>query len=95
MADRSLSRAEQEIVIGKCADESHYTVYSSDPVWTRRLRPLADDIGARTIQHQGGTKFFFPVDAVIVSVRKRPVLSEETRAANAARLRALRAEKAH
>jgi hypothetical protein len=36
----TLTNAEQEVVIGKCADETHWTIYSTDPLWTGVIAPF-------------------------------------------------------
>ena len=83
-----LSRAEQEIVLSKCADEDHWTIYSTDPYWTRFFRALAQKMDAREIQHQGGTKFFLPASELRFTVRRRLRLSEAEKARRTARVQA-------
>jgi hypothetical protein len=42
-----MTKAEQEIVISKCADQTHWTIYSTDPYWTRFFRALGQKVGGR------------------------------------------------
>ena len=84
----SLTKAEQEVVISKCADEDSWTVYSTDPVWTRFFTKLAEEVGARVFQHQGGTKFLIPGKVLRFAQRRKRNLTPEQRAELAARGRA-------
>ena len=52
---------------------------------------LAEKVGGRIIQHQGGTKIFFPPDSVLLQVKRKLNLSPERRAALAARMKDLQA----
>jgi hypothetical protein len=84
----TLTKAEQEVVIGKCADETHWTIYSTDPYWTRFFRAMAKKMGAREIQHQGGTKFFLPASELRFTIKRRLRLSEAEKARRRERLQA-------
>ena len=84
----TLTKAEQEVVIGKCADETHWTIYSTDPYWTRFFRAMAQKMGAREIHHQGGTKFFLPASELRFTIRRRLHLSDAEKARRADRLQA-------
>jgi hypothetical protein len=86
----TLTKAEQEVVIGKCADETHWTIYSTDPYWTQFFRALAKKMGARELQHQGGTKFFLPATELRFTSRRRLRLSEAEKARRADRLQPAR-----
>jgi hypothetical protein len=86
----NLTKAEQEVVIGKCADETHWTIYSTDPYWTQFFRAMAQKMGAREVQHQGGTKFFLPASELRFTIRRRLRLSEAEKARRADRLQAAR-----
>ena len=83
-----LSKAEQEIVVGKCADEDHWTIYSTDPQWTRFFRALSKKVGGRELQHQGGTKFFLPASELRFTVKRRLRLSDAEKARRKERLQA-------
>jgi hypothetical protein len=83
-----LTKAEQEVVIGKCADEDHWTIYSTDPHWTRFFRAMAQKMGAREIHHQGGAKFFLPATELRFTSRRRLRLSEAEKARRTDRLQA-------
>jgi hypothetical protein len=83
-----VTKAEQEVVIGKCADETHWTIYSTDPYWTQFFRAMAKKMGAREIQHQGGAKFFLPASELRFTSRRRLRLSEAEKARRRERLQA-------
>jgi hypothetical protein len=83
-----LSKAEQEVVIGKCADETEWTIYSTDPHWTRVFRALGQKVGGRELQHQGGTKFFLPASELRFTVKRRLRLSDAEKARRKERLQA-------
>jgi hypothetical protein len=83
-----LTKAEQEVLIGKCGDEDHWTIYSTDPVWTRFFRAMAKRMGAREVQHQGGTKFFLPATELRFTTRRRLRLSEAEKARRRERIQA-------
>jgi hypothetical protein len=83
-----MTKAEQEIVIGKCADEDHWTIYSTDPYWTRFFRALGQKIDGRELQHQGGTKFFLPASELRFAAKRRLHLSEAEKARRRERLQA-------
>jgi hypothetical protein len=76
----TLTKAEQEIVIGKYADEDHWTIYSTDPSWTRFFRALSQKVGGRELQHQGGAKFFLPASELRFTGRRRLRLSDAEKA---------------
>jgi hypothetical protein len=65
-----LTKAEQEGVIGKCADEAEWTIYSTDPKWIRFFRKLAQKVGGRVVEHQGGTKIFLPAEAILITEKR-------------------------
>ena|SRR5215510_11631417 len=81
-----MTKAEQEVVIAKCADETHWTIYSTDPQWTRFFRALGKKVGGRELQHQGGPKFFLPATELQFGVKRRLHLSEEERTRRASQL---------
>jgi hypothetical protein len=70
-----MTKAEQEIVISKCADQTHWTIYSTDPYWTRFFRVLGQKVGGRELQHQGGTKFVLPASQLRFAAKRRLHLS--------------------
>ena len=82
----TLTKAEQEVLIGKRADETHWTVYSTDPLWTQFFRALGKKMDAREVQHQGGTKFFLPATELRFTVKRRLRLSEAEKARRKERL---------
>jgi hypothetical protein len=75
-----LSKAEQEVVIRKCADEPEWTIYSTDPKWTRFFTKLAVKVGGRVIEHQGGTKIFLSANSLGFSAKRKLRLTPEQRA---------------
>jgi hypothetical protein len=85
-----LSKAEQEVVIRKCADEPEWTIYSTDPKWTRFFTKLAVKVGGRVIEHQGGVKIFFPEDSLFIGEKRKLALTPEQREKRADHMRALR-----
>jgi hypothetical protein len=87
----TLTKAEQEVHIWKCADETEYCVYFTDPAELPHYLRLAEKVGGRVIQHQGGTKIFFPQDSVLLQVKRKLNLSPERRAALAARMKDIQA----
>ena len=86
-----LTKAEQEIHIWKCADENEYCAYITDPAELPYYLGLAQKVGGRVVQHQGGTKIFFPQDSVLLQVKRKLNLSPERRAALAARMKDIQA----
>jgi len=72
-----MTKAEQEIHIWRCADETEYCVYITDTAELPHYRRLAKKVGGRVIQHQGGTKIFFPPDSVLLQVKRKLNLSPE------------------
>jgi hypothetical protein len=84
----SLSKAEQEVVISKCADEAHWTIYSTDPLWTQFFRALGKKVGGRELHHQGGTKFVLPASELRFAAKRRLRLSEAEKARRRERLQA-------
>jgi hypothetical protein len=50
----TLTPAEQEMVLSKCADETEWCLYCTGPYWTRYGLQLAEKIGGRVVKHQGG-----------------------------------------
>jgi hypothetical protein len=83
-----VTKAEQEVVISKCADETHWTIYSTDPQWTRVFRALGKKMDAREVQHQGGTKFFLPASELRFTAKRRLRLSDAEKARRRERLQA-------
>ena len=83
-----MTKAEQEVVISKCADETQWTIYSTDPYWTRVFRALGHKVGAREVQHQGGTKFFLPASELRFAAKRRLRLSDAEKARRRERLQA-------
>ena len=83
-----MTKAEQEVLIHKCADETHWTIYSTDPQWTRAFRALGPKVGTRELQHQGGIKFFLPASELRFTVRRRLRLSDAEKARRRERLQA-------
>jgi hypothetical protein len=88
MTTSQLSKAEQEVVIGKCADETHWTIYSTDPQWTRFFRALGKKIGGRELQHQGGFKFFLPASELRFAAKRHLRLSDAEKTRRTERLQA-------
>jgi hypothetical protein len=86
-----LTKAEQEVHIWKCADEAGYCAYITDPAELPHYLRLAEKVGGRVIQHQGGTKIFFPQDSVLLQVKRKLNLSPERRAELAARMKDIQA----
>ena len=84
----TLTKAEQEVVIGKCADEDHWTIYSTDPHWTRFFRAFMQKVGGREIYHQGGAKFFLPATELRFTMKRRLRLSEAEKARRRERIQA-------
>jgi hypothetical protein len=78
-----------EVIISKCADESEWCVYCTDPSALPHYLALAKKVGGRVIQHQGGTKIFLPQDSVSLQVKRKLNLSPERRAALTERLKRL------
>jgi hypothetical protein len=85
---RKLTKAEQELHIWICADEDHFTVYSTYPRWTRYFRARSKKSGGREFQHQGGTKFFLPASELQFTAKRRLHLSEAEKARRKARVQA-------
>src|SRR5262249_17866620 len=85
-----MTKAEQEVVISKCADETEWCVYCTDLAALPYYLGLAEKVGGRVVEHQGGTKIFFPQDSVLLQVKRKLDLSPERRAALAERLKRLR-----
>jgi hypothetical protein len=85
-----MTKSEQEVHIWKCADESEWTIYTTDPLWTRRLRVLAHKTGGREVYHQGGAKFFLPASQVRITARRQATLTPEERERRRERMTALR-----
>jgi hypothetical protein len=83
-----MTKAEQEVQISKCANETHWTIYSTDPRWTRFFRALGDKVGGREFQHQGGTKFLLPANELRFAAKRRLHLSDAEKARRRERLQA-------
>jgi predicted GIY-YIG superfamily endonuclease len=86
-----LSKSEMEVIISKAADESEWCVYVSDPSALAYYVGLAEKVGGRVVQHQGGTKVFLPEDSVLLQVRRKLNLSLAQRAERAEQMKARRA----
>ena len=86
-----LTKAEQEVHIWKCADEAELCIYITDPAELPYYLGLAQKVGGRIVQHQGGTKIFLPQDSVLLQVKRKLNLSPERRAALAARMKDIQA----
>jgi hypothetical protein len=86
-----LTKAEQEVHIWKCADEPGYCAYITDPAELPHHLGLAKKVGGRVIQHQGGTKIFYPQDSVLLQMKRKLNLSPEQRAALAQRMKGVQA----
>ena len=84
-----LSKAEREVHIWMCADESECCVYCTDPADLSHYLGLAQKVGGRVVQHQGGTKIFLPKDSVLLQVKRKLNLSPERRAQLAERMKNL------
>ena len=84
-------KAEQEVHIWKCADETEWCVYCTDPAELPHYLRLAEKVGGRVTQHQGGTKIFLPQDSVLLQVKRKLNLSPERRATLAERMKELQA----
>jgi hypothetical protein len=84
-----VTKAEQEIHIWKCADETEWCVYCTDTSALPYYLGLAQKVGGRVVQHQGGTKIFLPQDSVLLQVKRKLNLSPERRAELAARMKRL------
>jgi len=86
-----LTKAEQEVLISKCGDETEYCVYCTDPAELSHYLRLAEKVGGRVVQHQGGTKIFLPQDSVLLQVKRKLNLSPERRAELAERMKDIQA----
>ena len=84
-----MTKAEQEVVISKCADETEWCVYCTDPSALPHYLGLAEKVGGRILQHQGGTKIFLPQDSVLLQVKRKLSLSPERRAELSERMKGL------
>ncbi len=85
-----MTKAEQEVVISKCADETEWCVYCTDTAALPHYLRLAEKVGGRVVQHQGGTKIFLPQDSVLLQVKRKLSLSPGRRAELAARMERVR-----
>ena len=86
-----LTKAEQEVNIVKYGNETEYCVYCTDPTEPPHYLRLAQKVGGRVIQHQGGTKIFYPPDSVLLQVKRKLNLSPERRAELAQRMKGVQA----
>ena len=84
-----MTKAEQEVNICKYGDETEYCVYCTDTAELPHYLRLAEKVGGRVIQHQGGTKIFLPQDSVLLQVKRKLNLSPERRATLAERMQRL------
>ena len=89
-----VTKAEQEVVISKCADETEWCVYCTDPSALPYYLGLSVKVGGRVVEHQGGTKIFLPQDSVLLQVKRKLHLSPERRAQLAERMKVLQATEA-
>ena len=64
-------------------------VYCTDASALSYYRGLAEKVGGRVTQHQGGTKIFLPQDSVSLQVKRKLNLSPERRAELAERMKNL------
>ena len=74
MTRRSLTRAEQETIIVRSADDSHWTVSSTDPAMIRKLNKLFPDQDSKELNPYE-SQWSLPRNAV--SFRRPTVLSKE------------------
>src|SRR5262249_12733806 len=88
-----LSKAEQEVHLMKCADEDHWALYVTDQAALPAYLALAEKVGGRVVEHQGGTKIILPEDSVLLTARRKLNLSSEQRALRAEQMKARRATK--
>jgi hypothetical protein len=86
-----MTKAEQEVNICKYGDDTEYCAYITDPAELPHYLRLAEKVGGRVVQHQGGTKIFFPQDSVLLQVKRKLNLSPERRAALAERMKGVQA----
>jgi hypothetical protein len=86
-----LSPAEREVLIAKTAEDSEWSIYCTDPAELPYYLGLAERVGGRVIDHQGGKKIFLPEDSVLLSVRRKLNLSLAQRAERAEQMKARRA----
>ena len=81
---RRLSRAEQETIITRAADEKEWHVYSCDPAVKRQLLKLTKTLGlSLTIVDEWGVEARLPVSCV--RFMSPIVISAQERASRAAR----------
>jgi hypothetical protein len=78
---KSLSLAEQEIIISKCRDEEMFTLYSSDSVWTHRIQKICKSYGIEPeiVDEYGSIKVKLPKK--VLSLRNKRTYTPEQRAA--------------
>ena len=86
-----LSPAEREVLIAKTAEDSEWCVYCTDPAELPHYLDLAERVGGRVIDHQGGKKIFLPEDSVLLQRRRKLNLSLAQRAERAEQMRTRRA----
>jgi len=91
MPKSKLSPAEREVVIAKTAADSEWCVYVTDSAELPYYLSLAEKVGGRVVEHQGGTKIFLPQDSVLLQVRRTLNLTPEQRAERARQMKAVRA----
>ncbi len=85
-----MTKAEQEVVISKCADEDEWCVYCTDSSALPYYLRLAEKVGGRVVEHQGGMKIFLPQDSVLLQMKRRMNLSLERRVQLSERMKRLR-----
>jgi hypothetical protein len=74
-----LTRAEQETIITRTADQSEWIVYSCDPAMKRRLAKLAETLGiSPAIRDRDSVEYLLPLSCI--SLRAPLQVSEEQRA---------------
>ena len=75
-----LTRAEQETVITRSADETEWTVYTCDPVVKRRLAKITSALGiSPSIVDQYGVEARLPTSCVRFQVTRRLSADERER----------------
>jgi hypothetical protein len=88
-----LSSAEREVLIAKTAEDTEWCIYCTDPAELPYYLGLAERVGGRVVEHQGGKKIFLSVESVLLQVRRKLNLSPAQRAERAEQMRSRRAGK--
>lgn len=92
-AKKNTPMSEQETIINFSPGDKQADIYSSDPVVIRRLKKYADENPDKIsviMDNASGIEVLFPMDWISFKPRKKRVMSEEQRQANAERLRSYR-----